>query len=177
MSKSRHKNIRLQDWDYSNSAMYMVTVCVQDRVHRLGDIDASGMLMPSLAGRMVVEEIERLPLTFPHVEVDTFVVMPNHVHALLGLNLDLKATNPVSLSKVIGAFNSRTTVRYINGVKGGFVPEFNKRFWQPGYYETIIRNERMAEEYRHYILNNPASWQEDLEMYLVPESTTRVDAT
>jgi REP element-mobilizing transposase RayT len=95
--------------------------------------------------------------------------MPNHVHLLIGLNLDFRRTNPVSLAQVVGTLKSRTTVRYIRGVKTGYLPPFLGRLWQLGYYETVMRNEKMAEEYRYYISNNPAAWEDDLEMSFVPE--------
>lgn len=90
--------------------------------------------------------------------------MPRHVHALIGINLTLHITAPVSLTDLIGEFKSRTTNRYIRGVKLGLLPRFDGRLWQEGYYETVMRNEKMTEDRRRYIINNPAHWQDDPEM-------------
>lgn len=177
MSNSRHKNIRMDTWDYTNPAMYMVTICTEHRLHRFGEIDANNNVILSMAGKMVTQEICALPEHFAHVDLDYTIVMPNHVHMLIGINLRLREQRPIPLGRVIEAFKSRTTVRYTRGVKLGYVPPFNKRLWQAGYYETAVRNERMAEELRYYISSNPAAWEDDLEMTFVPESTTRVDAT
>lgn len=149
--------------------MYMVTICVDDRSDRFGTIDADNQMQLSLAGKMIDEEIEELTKRFPQVDLDTTAVMPNHIHLLIGLNLDLRRLDPVPLGVVIGALKSSSTVRYIRGVKRGYLPEFTKRLWQAGYYETVIRNDRMAEKYRYYIINNPAAWNDDLEMNLEPE--------
>lgn len=164
-------------WDYSQSALYMITICVNDRSNRFGEIDPENAIHLSLAGKMVTEELDALSERFSQLELDTSVVMPNHVHILLGVNLQSGGQSSMTLGRVIGAFKSATTVRYIRGVNRGYLPPFHKRLWQAGYYETVIRNDRMAEEYRYYISNNSAAWEDDLEMNLVPESTTRVDAT
>ena len=177
MSNSRHKNIRMDMWDYTNPALYMVKICTQDRIYRFGEIDANNNVVLTLAGKMIAQEIDALSDKFSNVDVDYTMIMPNHVHMLIGINLDAREQNPVPLGRVIGTLKSRTTVRYNRGMKKGYVPPFNKRLWQAGYYETVVRNERMAEELRYYISNNPAVWKDDLEMTFVPESTTRVDAT
>ena len=175
MAGFRHKNIRIPNWDYSQSAMYMVTICINDRTHRLGEIDSENEMQLSLAGKMVVQELDALLERFPNCELDSSVIMPDHIHLLIGLGFDYRNVRNETLGRIVGAFKSRTTVRYIRGVKGGHLPPFHKRLWQVGYYETIMRNDRMAEECRYYIMTNPARWEDDLEMSFV--SDTDVNGT
>lgn len=159
-----HVLLRLPDWDYTQPAMYMITICVNDRTHRLGSIDQSDMVVLNDAGRMVTQEILNIPERFPSVTLDEFVVMPNHLHALIGLNLRLAPRSDIHLGRVVGEFKSRTTSRYIWGVKLGLLPRFERRLWQLDYYETIMRHDRMIDERRNYIVNNPANWRDDPDM-------------
>lgn len=177
MVNRRHKNIRMPMWDYSQPAVYMVTICTHGRTNHFGDISPENIVEHTFAGKMVTEEIGELPNRYPQVDVDTFVVMPNHIHVLRGLNLDFRRSKLVSLGSVVGALKSTTTVRYIRGVKLGYLPPFHTRLWQSGYYETVMRSGRMADEYRDYIVNNPAAWEDDLEINFASESPTRGDAT
>lgn len=164
MPNQFHKNIRMSTWDYSQPAVYMVTICVSDRSHRFGDISDEGELALNNAGKMVRQEINNIQIHHPVAEVLEYVVMPNHVHFLVGINLTLDAPTSTGLPDMVGGFKSRTTNRYIKGIKLGLLPPFNKKLWQEGYYETVMRDERMTEERRQYIVNNPANWQRDPEM-------------
>lgn len=164
MAKRSHKNIRMQNWDYSQSAVYMVTVCVKDRAHRFGSITEMDEVDLNSAGKMIHQEILAFSHRYHEVEVDHFVVMPNHVHVLLGMNLSTASSGTVVLSDVVGGFKSRTTNRYIKGVKMGLLPAFDQKLWQEGYYETVMRDERITDERRNYIVNNPANWRDDPEM-------------
>ena len=164
MTKSFHKNIRMKDWDYSQSAVYMVTICIADRTHRLGFISEADEAQPGSAGKMVSQEVLALAERHDQVELDQFVIMPNHIHPLVGVNLSITETDPITLPSLIGELKSRTTNRYIKGVRMGLLPPFDKKLWQDGYYETVMRDERMTEERRNYIINNPANWRDDPEM-------------
>lgn len=163
MTNRFHKNIRMKDWDYSQSAIYMVTICIADRSHRLGNIE-NDMIVPNDAGRMVRQEILQLPERHRSIALDEFVVMPNHIHVLIGMNLSIEPSQQKDLSSVIGELKSRTTNRYIKGIRMGHLPSFSKKLWQEGFFETVMRDERMTEQRRHYIVNNPANWRDDPEM-------------
>ena len=164
MGNRLHKNIRMRGWDYSQAAVYMGTVCVKDRSHRFGSITIMDEVHMNSAGIMVSQEIGALSKHYAAVEVDQFVVMPNHIHLLVGINLTIGPSESVALSDVVGDLKSRTTNRYIKGVKMGLLPAFDRKLWQEGFYETIMRDERMTEERRNYIINNPANWRDDPEM-------------
>jgi len=125
--KYHRRSIRLKGYDYSQAGLYYITVCVQDRACLFGEVVGDGMHLND-AGRMVLAEWDALPVRFPAVELDAFVVMPNHVHgifvvttagavarqapvgATLVVALDL-ATADDSHSPTAGAGGARATTR------------------------------------------------------------------
>jgi len=148
-----------------------------------GHISDSEMIK-NAAGKMVEEQWHDLAIRYPFIELDAFVVMPNHVHGILFLigtdcidtsgpalemrdNLDavaegqIQPVNDLEFGQVIGAFKSMTTVAYIRGVKEEGWEPFSRRLWHRNFYEHIIRNERALDALRGYIEDNPASWHQD----------------
>ena len=79
--KYHRRSIRLKGYDYSQAGAYYITVCVQDRACLFGEVGGDVMHLND-AGRMVLAEWDALPARFPAVELDAFVVMPNHVHGI-----------------------------------------------------------------------------------------------
>jgi REP element-mobilizing transposase RayT len=80
--KHHRRSIRLQGYDYTRSGAYFVTICIQDRTSRFGDVVDDQMILND-AAQMVREEWERLPERFPTIELDHYVVMPNHIHGII----------------------------------------------------------------------------------------------
>ncbi len=76
---------RLPDWDYSWPWWYFVTICVHGRESIFGKIDRDAMVLDRL-GRFVHDAWLLLPVSCPSVELDEFVVMPNHLHGIVTLN-------------------------------------------------------------------------------------------
>ncbi len=110
------------------------------------------------AGLSVLAEWQLLPARFPNIELDEFVIMPNHVHAIIWL-LDPKTVGAglappgsTSLTAVVGAFKSRST-RAVNAATRRSGP-----LWQRGYYERVIRHDAELVKFRRYIAENPARW-------------------
>jgi REP element-mobilizing transposase RayT len=160
--KHHRRSIRLQGYDYDQAGAYFITICVNFGQCYLGEV-RDGVMFPSLAGEMVADCWYDLLQRFPNIDLDTFSLMPNHVHGILvieeaGVNAN---NNPVVLGDMVGAFKSISTSKYIKGVEEQSWPPFYKRFWQRGFYEHIIRNERALTAIREYIINNPANWVED----------------
>tara|TARA_B110000211_G_C14021633_1_gene527951 strand:+ start:1012 stop:1485 length:474 start_codon:yes stop_codon:yes gene_type:complete len=145
------KSIRLQDFDYSSGGLFFITICIQNHKCLLGEILNDKLDLTPL-GEIVKEEW--LSLACGNIILEDFVVMPNHIHGIVKLE-------KASLSLLIRRFKSRTTNRYIKGVKShGWVP-FNKRVWQRNYYEHIIRNDSSHQKIADYILENPINWKQD----------------
>ena len=184
----RRTPMRLPSYDYAAGGVYFVTIVTQGKRCLFGRIESDEMQL-SAAGEMLREEWEGLPERFPSVGLDQFVVMPNHIHGLVVIGSsgeaptrggrhdgvgdgprrgdctpDRAATRAApTLSDVVGAFKSVTTVEYIRGVKSLGWPAFEGRLWQRNYYDHVVRNERDLDRIRQYILENPLKWALDSE--------------
>lgn len=85
--KEHHRrSIRLRDYDYAQAGAYFVTVCAEGHTCLFGDIIDAEMRLND-AGRMVQAVWNELPDHYPGVETDAFVVMPNHIHAIIVLSV------------------------------------------------------------------------------------------
>ncbi|MBZ0252150.1 MAG: transposase [Candidatus Methylomirabilis sp.] len=158
----RRDTLRLRGYDYAEPGAYFVTIRCQGRACRFGTI-LDGEMAANAAGAMVEEAWRELPGVHPAIELDAFVVMPNHVHGVLMLTSSERATKGTSLSSVIQRFKSVTTVRYGRGVKALGWPPFDGRLRRRGFYEHVIRDERDLESIRDYVAGNPAQWARDSE--------------
>ena len=79
------KSIRLKDYDYSKAGGYFVTVCTQKRQCLFGEI-IDGKMVLNEAGRMVSEAWEWLEKQYNYVELDEWLIMPNHMHGIIIIN-------------------------------------------------------------------------------------------
>jgi len=80
-------------------------------------------------------------------------------HCLNSGNI-LKKQKPF-LPRIIQWFKTMTTNEYIHMVKQNELPPFNKKLWQRGYYEHVIRNEDKLNSIREYVEINPLRWHLD----------------
>ena len=78
------RSIRLTGYDYSQEGAYFVTICLQSRVCLFGEIIEKGMNLND-AGEMIERWWAKLENKFQHVEIDEFVVMPNHFHGIVSI--------------------------------------------------------------------------------------------
>ncbi len=173
----RH-SIRLRGYDYSTAGFYFVTICVQGRECLLGEI-VDGEVVLNDAGGMVDYWWHELANKFPTVELDHYVIMPNHFHGiiilqpLVGANLCVRLdadlpefpgghTGP-PLPRMVQWFKTMSTNAYIHGVHHHNWSSFPGKLWQRNYYERIIRNENELNQIRQYIHHNPVKWDIDAE--------------
>ncbi len=179
------RSIRLKHYDYAAVGAYFVTICTQGRECLFGEIVA-GVIRLNNAGNMIQDVLSNLPIKYIGIEIDEFIVMPNHVHTIIFLNTNVGAgpracpenlgsnikalkgqphgvAPTMSLPDVVHRFKSLTTYRYRYGVKQIGWPPFPGKLWQRNYYEHIIRNEYDLNEIREYIANNPLKWEYDKE--------------
>jgi len=165
------RSIRLRGYDYSQSGAYYVTICTQQRFQLFGEI-INGQTKLNDPGWMVVKWWEALPRKFPVIEMDQYIVMPNHFHGLVIVVGAARCGRPIkdfghphggapTLGDVMDWFKTMTTNEYIRGVKQRNWKPFPSRLWQRNYYEHVIRDENELQEIREYIINNPAQWAED----------------
>jgi REP-associated tyrosine transposase len=172
------RSIRLRDYDYAQINAYFVTIVAQGRKCLFGET-IEGEMRLNVAGRMVEAVWNSFPKHYPSVECDAFVVMPNHVHAVIvlgprarpaptgqprGVAHTINAS--LALPDVVHRFKTLTTKQYIDGVKQNNWPSFVARLWQRNYFEHVIRNignEESLNRIRQYIVDNPAQWEFDRE--------------
>ena len=82
--KHHRRSIRIPGYDYAQPGAFFVTVCTQERECLFGDV-IDGRTQLSDAGHMIQSVWDALPQRYPGVDIDAFVVMPNHVHGLIVL--------------------------------------------------------------------------------------------
>ena len=81
-AKHHRRSIRLQGYDYSQPGTYFVTICTQNHDYLFGDV-ADGEMVLNDAGQMVRGVWDELPLYYPGIEADAFIIMPNHIHGII----------------------------------------------------------------------------------------------
>ncbi len=147
-----------------------MTVCTNGRKCLLGDI-VNGEMRLNGWGKIVREEWLRAELVRSNVKLDSFIMMPNHLHGIIFLT-NVGATRRVaptgkdklcgpkagSLGAILGQFKSVTTKRIRTGRRNSGIS-----VWQRNYYERVIRDEDELEKIREYIVYNPQKWPTDRE--------------
>jgi REP element-mobilizing transposase RayT len=80
---NNRRSIRLPGYDYSRPGYYFVTICIYDHKQKLfGDV-ACGKMILNEYGKCAEQCFRNIPHHFPNVNIDEFVVMPNHVHGII----------------------------------------------------------------------------------------------
>ncbi|NCC26025.1 MAG: transposase [Deltaproteobacteria bacterium] len=161
------RSIRLQGYDYSQAGAYFVTICTQNRECLFGEIE-NGEMRLNDAGRMVADEWLKTAEIRDEIELDEWVVMPNHFHGIVVVTACRGTARraptmerfgqPIvgSVPTIIRSFKSAVT-KHINELRQ--TP--GMKLWQRNYWEHIVRNEPELNRIREYIHNNPAQWEMD----------------
>ena len=150
------KNTRLKNFDYSENGYYFVTICTADHKEILSTVNVGRGLAPaevflSPIGKIAEEQILGLPLRYPLVQIEKYVIMPNHIHMLIFIDGFSAGASPrPTLSDIICSFKSLTT-RSCKGL-------FYGKLWQTSFYDHIIRNEKDYLKHYGYIEDNPTKW-------------------
>ncbi len=169
----QRKSIRLKGYDYSQPGAYFVTIVTQNRENLFGEIVDDKMILNEY-GKIVDKFWHSLPEKYQNIELDEFIVMPNHIHGIIIINErvirelpqrespkrenDIKNRRKMILPKIIGYFKMNTA-KQINILR----KTLGLPVWQRNYYEHIVRNEDELNRIREYIINNPLKWNLDKE--------------
>jgi putative transposase len=163
--------LRLPAYDYSQAGAYFVTTCAHGRRPLFGRV-SDGVMTCNEFGRLAAGSWADLPSHCRGVQLDAFIVMPNHVHGIIWLGEAPRAglepaptesdDDSVALSEVIRGFKTFSG-RRINALRG----VCGQPVWQRNYYERVIRKETELRAVREYILNNPGNWQRDPENQVI----------
>jgi len=84
--RHHRRSIRLKGYDYTQVGAYFVTLVAKNRECLFGEITAEGEMRLNDAGQIAAEEWERTPTIRAEIELDAWVVMPNHVHGIIVIN-------------------------------------------------------------------------------------------
>ena len=167
----RRHSIRLPGYDYTRLGSYFVTICSLEYKPIFGKV-LNGEVKLNESGQIVTRCWSQLPSHFPQVELDAFIVMPNHIHGIINITKrSVGATHasplqtevrtrpgpkPGSLGVIVGSFKSAVTRRINKLCNTPGTP-----VWQRNYFEHIIRSNKALDTIRRYILNNPTHWELD----------------
>ncbi|MCC8075373.1 MAG: hypothetical protein LIO95_05435 [Clostridiales bacterium] len=160
METPRRKKIRLDGWDYSKAGWYFITFCTIDKSCILWPQEpqppvgaALGRPALSPVGILVEEELHRIPIAYPMISLERYVIMPNHVHIILAIaqggSRDGRPRAAPTISQIINQTKGRISKR------AGF------SVWQKSFYDHILRDEDEYLRTVQYIDENPVKWEDD----------------
>ncbi len=173
--KYRIESARLKGWDYRNAGCYFVTICTKNRGHYFGQILESEIHLSAL-GEIAACYWREIPKHHANVELDEFVIMPNHIHGIVvickhtvvetfhgtslhGTSLQgMSAISPKAGSLGVILRSYKSAVARWAGLNG-----YQHFAWQARFYDHIIRNNQSLYKIRQYILDNPINWTIDKE--------------
>jgi putative transposase len=153
----KRRTPRLRRYDYASTGAYFVTICAHNRECILGTIEADCMVVSDI-GNIAHRYWLEIPRHFPNVDLDDFIVMPNHLHGILIFQPTGAMNRAPTLGEVVRAFKARVSAaaRKQFGQTGVSV-------WQRNYYEHVIRKDEDMNHIRQYIIDNPKNWATDRE--------------
>lgn len=163
--KPKRKGNRLTDYDYSRNGAYFITICTQGRQQILWESDtfteddnvgasiARPQRAPTLSktGKVVEQCIWEIPAHYPHISVEKYAVMPNHIHLLLLIQREPDGRPMVAptVSTVMQQF------------KGIVSKQLSRSIWQKSFHDHIVRTEHGYAQIWQYIDTNPQLWHKD----------------
>lgn len=148
---------RWKYFNYSQSGLYFVTICVQDKEPVFGEA-INEEIMLNKFGIIANDCWAEIPNHFTDCELDEFIIMPNHMHGIIFINIVGDAHARPNLNQ--SADRSKERVPIIIGAYKSSVSKLihqagNINFkWQRSYYDRVIRNETELNEIRKYIKYN-----------------------
>jgi len=167
-----YRPMRLKTRDYSLSGLYFVTICASQRRCVLGRIEKEQVELTAL-GHIARESWIAIPLHFARVNLHSFVIMSNHLHAIIEITATGLAQHAAplqgrqqrrsqgvqsgSLSAIVRSFKAEVSRR------GREELHWQGRIWQPNYFDRVIRDGREFSDASRYIAENPLRWERDLE--------------
>jgi REP element-mobilizing transposase RayT len=133
----------------------------------------------SLFGHIAQNQLLQSPQVRPGLELDCWVVMPNHLHMVVILTADENNPDP-SYHRERWQRERRSISSFVAGYKAAVTSaarhasqKIDLRLWQPGFYDHVVRTEDALQAIRQYVIDNPAKWELDS---LYPRAAGRVDS-
>ena len=157
MKLPERKIIRLQNYDYSSSGAYFITICTQNHAQILSNIVGDGAHdVPKTSLTDIGKIVDKYIIStnnIPDITVDKYVIMPNHIHIILIVDTNGTSKAPSPTNNVISHAVS-TLKRFVN-------KEIGYNVFQRSFYDHVIRDEEDYLSIWNYIDTNPHKWQQD----------------
>lgn len=174
------RSIRLKGYDYSQSGLYFITMCTYKKEPLFGEI-VNGIIDLNEYGKIVKNEWLKTSEMRPSVELDEFIIMPDHIHGIIVITDDgcgrgtmgqrwdtMHRALTDATTEQFGKPTSNTIPTIIRGFKAAVTKQINiirntpsVPVWQRNYYEHIIRNEESYIRISEYIKDNPLHWNQE----------------
>ncbi|HEX6981428.1 MAG TPA: hypothetical protein VF181_01600, partial [Balneolaceae bacterium] len=175
------KSIRLKGWDYRTPAWYFITICTKEKQHFFGEI-RKGIIGLSETGIVAYQNWAAIPDHFDHIKLDVFIVMPNHVHGLIGImerpvkpdnhvqsNNPEHSHNPVETRNFASLQDTGINKRQFGPLKSGSISTVIHTYkssvtrwarkngypsfaWQSRFHDHIVRNDESFNRIQNYII-------------------------
>ena len=180
--KFSDNSLRRPEWHYCNSAAYFVTICTKNRIPYFGE-PVDGIMRLSEIGTIACKYWIEIPKHFEFVELDTFIIMPDHIHGIIIIRnnkangsrtIDTTENNSTSVGTpnlgvptVPDSINPSRKPNWEPGSLGVIINQYkrictidirkiNPDFsWQSRYHDRIIRDLDEYLRIRKYIIENP----------------------
>jgi putative transposase len=185
----RIASTRLKDWDYSSAGWYFVTICTRNQKPFFGEVFEDKVELSSL-GEIAIQMWREIPYHHSGVELDEFVIMPNHIHGVIILSSEEQGASQDKSVETLHATSVQSSMNEemaeISPRKGSLsvvirsyksaVSRWSRRngiedfAWQSRYFDHVIRNEESLRKIRRYIRENPMKWA--LDRYYREETST-----
>ena len=160
MELPERKPNRLGYYDYSQNGCYFVTICTQNRRKILSTIvgtplpgcpDIRVCLLPH--GKIAEKYIHQIGTFYPHINVDKYIIMPDHIHFLISVNNENGHPR-----RGVPTVRTSTIARFIGTFKRFCNKDYGENIWQSRFYDHVVRNQQDYNENWEYIENNPQKW-------------------
>lgn len=171
------KQIRLQNYNYSENGAYFITICTKDKKQTLGKIVGDGILdVPpcnvvykdnvyvklSEFGKIVNQSIEYLHQHNNNVSVEKYVIMPNHIHLIITVHSAQGTSGkPSPTMTIINTRQNEIIPKFVSALKRFTNKQCATDLWQRSYIDHVIRNNQDYLKHLEYIENNPLKWKLD----------------
>lgn len=157
----KRRSLRLQHYDYGSEGLYFVTICCRNKAHLFGKIINGDMMLNGI-GEIARQEWCNTPRIRQNIRLHDFVVMPNHVHAVIEIteNLGRGVWHTPSPHTTLRS-PSHTLGAVVRGYKSAVSKQAGFPVWQRNYHEHIIRSETSYAAIAEYVRTNPQRWLED----------------
>jgi len=168
-TKYHRRSIRLSGFDYSHPGSYFITLCTRGKSPLFGEIVDGEMRLNDM-GKMVEQEILKTESIRDNIEIDKYVIMPNHVHLIIVIWSRKGTARRAPTVERFGKPVPNSIPSIIRSLKSAATKRINQYYhtpgqsiWQRNYYEHVIRDEKELNRIRRYVINNPAKWTYDIE--------------